>query len=212
MVFSRNKSVQGTIRADTAQRHIQKYTNKNPIHRYLLEHFFDVVADEIRNLPSDHILEFGCGEGLFLEKLKQRGIEFKSLLGIDLRAEALEHAASLHPDYRFRKIDILEWDYEPKSFDLVIASQVLEHLPNPNPVLKRLALLSRKHLLLTVPWEPWFRLVNLLRGRDLCRLGNHPEHVNLWGFTNFKRFVEKYALVTTARVAFPFTVVTARPH
>jgi hypothetical protein len=91
-----------------------------------------------------------------------------------------------------------------------VASQVLEHLPEPEIFLERLAAFSNKHLLLTVPWEPWFRTINLIRGRDIKRLGNHPEHINLWGLRGFERLVSKYATVEKAYTVFPFIVVVAK--
>jgi hypothetical protein len=32
----------------------------------------------------------------------------------------------------------------------------------------------------SVPWEPWFRLGNLGRGKNVMRWGNDPEHVNFF--------------------------------
>ncbi len=198
-----------SVREDTGIRHQKKYANRNPIHQLVLRRFFDIVADEIRGLSRGKVLEFGCGEGLFLRELKERNIYFKSLLGIDIRDDALEQARFLHPDYVFEKKDIFQWACDPKSFDLIIASEVLEHLIKPDRVMSRLTELCRKDMLLTVPWEPWFRLMNLLRGRDIRRFGNHPEHVNLWTYNEFLRFVNKYASVKNARTSFPFIIVSA---
>jgi trans-aconitate methyltransferase len=198
-----------TIRHDTTERHRQKYANKNPLHRFALDRFFDAVAREVRTLHPATTLEFGCGDGLFLQKLKDRHVLFEQLCGVDLRTDAIEHARHLHPDYRFECRDLLDWDLAGGSFDLVIASEVLEHLPEPARFLERMIHLSRRHLLLTVPWEPWFRLMNLLRGRDIGRLGNHPEHVNLWSFAGFVNFVASQAEVVRAYTVFPFTIVLA---
>jgi SAM-dependent methyltransferase len=198
-----------TIRDDTTQRHLRKYSNKNPVQRLVLDRFFDAVVREIRTLRPRSTLDFGCGEGLFLQKLKDRGLVLDGFCGIDLRADALEHARNLHPEYRFECVDLLRWNRPAASFDLVIASEVLEHMPEPASVLARLTHFSRQHLLLTVPWEPWFRLMNLLRGRDIGRLGNHPEHVNLWSFSGFCRFLESHVRIVRAYTVFPFTVVVA---
>jgi SAM-dependent methyltransferase len=198
-----------SVRKDTGMRHQKKYANKNPIHQLVLGRFFNIVADEIGSISRGNVLDFGCGEGLLLQELKKRNIYFESLLGIDIREDALEQARSLHPDYLFEKKDILQWDCKPKSFDLIIASEVLEHLIEPERVMVRITELCRKDILLTVPWEPWFRLMNLLRGRDIRHFGNHPEHVNLWAFNEFLRFVNKYASVKNARISFPFIIVTA---
>ncbi len=199
-----------TIRSDTGKRHVAKYANKNPIQRFVLARTFDAIGREIRSLAPARTLEFGSGEGLFLEQLKKRNLIIDNLVAIDIREDALESARALHPEYEFLNQDLLTWDRERRSFELVIASQVLEHLPQPGRFMQRLVELSAGHLLLTVPWEPWFRLMNLLRGRDIARLGNHPEHVNLWGLNAFRSFVGKYAEVERAYTVFPFIIAIAR--
>jgi SAM-dependent methyltransferase len=201
-----------TIQDDTGKRHRHKYENTNFIHRLTLGRFLDAIGREIKFLNLEHTLDFGCGEGLFLQELKQRGIIFKNLFGIDLRSDAVLDAQTLLPEYQFETVDLLSWDKPERSFDLVIASQVLEHLPNPDIFLKKLVLLSNRFLLFTVPWEPWFRLTNLARGRDLPRFGNHPEHINHWRKDSFKRFIEPHATITKLYTIFPFIIAIVKRY
>ena len=198
-----------TISIDTSKKHIAKYTNKNPIHRFTLGRFFDLVAQEIASMNVKQVLEFGCGEGLFLQELKKRNIIFNHLTGIDLRIRALQHAAIMHPEYSFLSADIMKSPFRCGQFDFVIASQVLEHVYHPDDVLKKLVSLCSAHLFLTVPWEPWFCLMNLLRGRDIKHFGNHPEHVNHWSLNKFKEFVASCTVVEKYFTVFPFIIVKA---
>jgi len=200
-----------TVRHDTTERHVKKYNNRNPIHRLALGRFFDRIAAELDTLQPPSVLEFGCGEGLFLKEVQQRGVRFEDYVGLDLRDDALATARSLHPRRRFENAELFRWKAPEEGFDLVIASQVLEHIPDPDPTLARLVEMCSGQLLLTVPLEPWFRILNFVRGRDLRRLGNHPEHVNLWTFSRFRSFVADHAEVVRAYRVFPFTVVIAKP-
>lgn len=197
--------------SDTAARHHHKYENKNPIQRFVLDRFFNAVAEEIRVIMPNRVLDFGTGEGFFLEQLKRRGFTFESLVGIDLREDALNKARSGNPSYEFINVDLFSWDIE-HSFDLVIASEVLEHLNNPARYLEQLSFLCKGHLLLTVPLEPWFQLMNLLRCRDIRRLGNHPEHINHWRYGKFKDFVSKYINIKRSYIVFPFIIVISEPY
>ena len=162
--MDKQKNLMAAMFSDTATRHRRKYEDKNPIQRFVLNRFFDAVAKEIRAIQPNKVLDFGTGEGYFLEQLKKRDLTFKSLVGIDLREDALNEARLRNPSYEFIKVDLFDWNIEHKSFDLVITSEVLEHLNDPARFLEQLSLLSRGHLLLTVPLEPWFRLMNLLQG------------------------------------------------
>ena len=198
-----------TIRSDTTERHVNKYRNKNLIHRYTLDRFFDQVVKEVKDINPQNVLEFGCGEGLFLDELKKRNVHFKKLTGIDLREDAISHAGYLFPEHTFHCIDL--FDFQPEQhFDLVIASQVIEHLVDPDIFIKKLISLTNKYLLLTVPWEPWFQLMNFIRGRDFMRLGNHPEHINHWTAKKLNKFVSKHALVHNVSLVFPFIILTAK--
>ena len=201
-----------TIRTDTAERHRGKYANTNPLHRLALGRFHDDMAETIRALKPASVLDFGCGEGFLLDKMAERGVDVPGYVGIDLRTDAIEEAARRHPSADFVLADIFDWPAQARKFDLVIASQVMEHLFEPARFLPRLGALASAHVLLTVPHEPWFQLMNLARGRDLIRLGNHPEHVNHWNVETFSAFVGEALDVERAWKAFPFVFVLARPR
>lgn len=199
-----------TIREDTSTRHIQKYGNKNPIHQLVLGRFLDAIAKELGEYSDEMVLDFGCGEAFFWKEMEARGVKLNSLTGVDLRDDALETAAKTFPQHTFISQDVLTWQTDSK-YDLVVASQVLEHLPEPHVFLKKLVTLSSKHLLFSVPWEPYFRLCNLARGRDVLRLGNHPEHINLWGKKTFIDFLEEEVEIIKYIPVFPFLLAIAKP-
>ena len=202
-----------TIRHDTTKRHRDKYENKNLVHRLVLGRFLDALAEELKPFQDVETLDFGCGEAFFWEEMKARGVEMSRLTGIDLREDALDVARHHFPQHEFLCQDLLEWKTSRK-FGLVVASQVLEHLPDPARFLSRLVELTeaKGSLLLTVPWEPFFMLSNLARGRDVRRFGNHPEHVNLWSKRGFRKFVELHADVSKSESVIPFTTIIARPR
>lgn len=201
-----------TIRDDTGARHRAKYDNPNPIQRWVLARFFQKMASWIRLLAPKSTLEFGCGEGLLLQALRTRGAVLPHYTGLDLREDALDFARRINlPSDRFVNADLRSWE-SPERFDLVLASQVLEHLPEPFPVMKKLGERCSGHLILSVPHEPFFQVSNLVRGRDIKRLGNHPEHVNRWTLQGFRSFVETEFDVVLCESSFPFTICVATPR
>jgi 2-polyprenyl-3-methyl-5-hydroxy-6-metoxy-1,4-benzoquinol methylase len=202
----KNKTI---IRHDNGLGNFKKYKNNNPLQKIVLRRFFDSVAKELNCLTKCSALEFGCGEGFFLNELLKREVCFESLVGVDLREDALVYARQLNPCYQFEKINILDNYLKDNSFDLVIASEVLEHLTCPDVYMKKMVSLSRRHLFFTVPWEPWFKFMNLLRGRDVSRLGNNPEHINHWGVKGFRSYVARFAKVEKVLTTFPFIIVRA---
>ncbi len=168
------------------------------------------MATAIATLAPRSILDFGCGEAFLVDRLLERGATLDGYVGVDLRADALDEARARLPAFEFVATDVLFWT-PAQRFDLVLASQVLEHLHEPEHYLARLRNLCSGRMLLTVPLEPWFRLLNLARGRDVLRLGNHPEHVNHWSLESFSAFVGARAAVIRAWTVFPFVFLLAQP-
>lgn len=200
-----------TIRDDTAFRHTRKYESRNPLHRCILGRFHRRVSDWLRETGAARVLDFGCGEGYFWRALSAHG-PLPDVVGLDLRREAIEAARASLPSFTFIEGDLFQFDPAGRAFDLVIASEVLEHLYDPGAHLARLCELASGRVLLTVPHEPFFRLCNLARGRDISRLGDHPEHVQHWSARGFARFASRYLVVERIERVFPFLLLLGRPR
>ena len=111
-----------------------------------------------------------------------------TIVGCDGAQEALAIARNLAPMVTFEVANIYEMPYEDKEFDLIVCSEVLEHLNNPKAALTELNRVG-KSLLITVPHEPWFRLGNLASLHNVARLGDPIDHINHWTFSGFKMFI-----------------------
>ncbi len=187
----------------------KKHSSPNPIQKKLIDNFYSTVIKILRPLEVDSILDVGCGEGFTLDKFKKEGIG-KKLSGIDYSDDALELGAKIYPDLDLKKGDIYDIKAKENSFDLVMATEVLEHLDDPNKALKELIRVSRKYIMLSVPNEPFFIGANFLRGKYLKSFGNHPEHINHWTFIGFEKFLKKNGLkIVESKHPFAWTLILA---
>jgi SAM-dependent methyltransferase len=186
----------------------QKHENPNPIQRALIARFHRGVADVVRAFAPEDILDVGCGEGYALAALRALGIDCP-LAGIDVSAPAIAEAQRRVPGATFRVMDALDLAREGRRYDLVMMLEVLEHIPEPARMLPALEALARRFVVLSVPWEPFFRGLNFARGKHLFALGNDPEHVNHWDRAGFVRFVAERFAVRRAPFVFPWTLVGA---
>ena len=187
----------------------QKHESKNPIQQALIGRFKAEAVRLVRGIDPGNILEVGCGEGYMLEALAQGGVTAE-LHGVDFSEPAIADARTrLGPRARLEARDARELADDGRQFDLVMMLEVLEHIPDPGQMLPILERLTRRHLLLSVPWEPMFRGLNFLRGKHLRAWGNDPEHVNHWGRRGFLRFVEQRFTVVEAPLVAPWTMVLA---
>lgn len=82
------------------------------------------------------VLDVGCGNGHLVGLLAGRGFE---AVGIDLSAEGIAVARRSHPEIRFEQLPaderVLETLGEP-AFDLVVSTEVIEHLYDPSAYFK----------------------------------------------------------------------------
>ena len=181
-----------------------KYQNKNPIHQFFLQRFLSRIAEVVKDVDARSILDAASAQGYVIGYLKNR-IPNLSFTGVDIDEEALEEARRTYPTEIFLLGDITAYRH-PQPVDLVLALEVFEHVPEPERAFKNLAGVNAKHFLFSVPHEPWFRSMNFLRGRHWSRLGNHPEHVNLWSKRRFKRDLEPYFEVIQDYSSYPWIV------
>jgi len=103
-----------------------------------------------------------------------------------------------------------ELPFRGDSFELVMCSEVLEHIDDPERALKELTRVASKHVLLSAPREPLWRALNVLRGAYLKDWGNTPGHVNHWSAASFERFVASKLEVRRKATPPPWTVLLGR--
>jgi ubiquinone/menaquinone biosynthesis C-methylase UbiE len=188
--------------------HTHKYTAPNPAIRLLTERWvanLDRILGRVEG-PVDRALEVGCGEGVIAARLHDRWGEVAAL---DLPDAGLRADWRGVDGPRFLHANALELPFADDRFDVVVAAEVLEHLPDPDRGLQEMARVGRRHLVLSVPREPVFRGCNLVAGRYVRDLGNTPGHLNHWSRRGFVRFVSQVAEVKEVTSPFPWTCVWA---
>lgn len=185
-----------------------KYGTKNPIARYLMQRFLAAFDDFVGMVPAGSALDVGCGEGHLSVRLAARGM---TVLGCDpdphVVAQANERlAAKGYPQACF-VAGIADLTASRSAADLVVCCEVLEHVRAPEAALEHLISLSRNYLLLSVPREPIWRVLNMMRGAYLSDLGNTPGHVNHWSSRDFINMVAARTSVVAIRRPLPWTMV-----
>jgi len=185
-----------------------KYENPNPIHQFVLGRFLSRVAQAVNDTGASSILDVACAEGYVIRFLRERihGLKFT---GVDIDTQALSEARRNLPGVPFFRGDIYSYAHSGP-VDLVMALEVLEHLNDVPRALQNMSRVQAKHFLFSVPHEPYFRLMNLLRGRHIKRLGNDPEHINLWSRRTFVRQVEPCFEPLRDYSSFPWTIILSR--
>jgi SAM-dependent methyltransferase len=85
------------------------------------------------------VVDVGCGRGLLLDKLRRRGWD---VVGLELSAQSAGYARDIL-GIDVRTCDLPEMGLPGSSVDLMILWHVLEHLPDPDHLLREVARLMR---------------------------------------------------------------------
>jgi hypothetical protein len=117
-------------------------------------------------------------------------------------------AAGVEIEFETRPLEALGPD--PDGAELVICCEVLEHLDDPERALDVLAELARPWLIASVPREPLWRALNLLRLSYVRDLGNTPGHLNHWSERGFVRFLTRRFEVVEVVNPLPWTMALCR--
>jgi SAM-dependent methyltransferase len=95
------------------------------------------------------VLDFGCGSGALLLAMRERGVD---AYGLEIDRPPIQQG--LHPaarPYVTLYDGALPSPFADEEFDVVVSSEVLEHIPAPVKALAEMVRLTRGTLLLTVP-------------------------------------------------------------
>jgi len=187
------------VRHEGARFRQEKYDSGNPVVRALIGRFFARIGGTLGELKPESVLDAGCGEGEMLRRVT---------LPPGTRTVLLDRNPASSAQL-LGSVDALP--FASRSFDVVTCLEVLEHLRDPRPAVEELRRVARRAVVMSVPYEPYFRMGNLLRGKYLSRLGDHPEHVQHWNLRSFGAFLAVSFRDVRLTEAFPWIIACCRP-
>lgn len=151
------------------------------------------------------LLDAGCGDGVLLKTLTP--LDGFETYGVDYNPLRVERAKKNAPKATVKQGDLRNLDFEDSFFDVIIMSQVLEHIPEDVSVLKSLARILKRDgiLILGVPNEGC--LLAQLRNKYLeSYISKTTDHVNFYTEKTIMRKIAEagFAVDRVARTGFFF--------
>jgi SAM-dependent methyltransferase len=188
-----------------------KYGSENPVVKRLMAGFHASLDDLWEMARPRSVLDVGCGEGVLTYEWAER-LNDGRIVGIDLDDPKLraEWEKRQRPNLEYRAEEATRLTFQNDEFDMATAIEVLEHVPEPEQTLAEMARVAERYLLVSVPREPIWRMVNMARGAYWKTLGNTPGHVNHWSKVGFKSLLTQYGAVEEIRSPFPWTMLLVR--
>ena len=188
-----------------------KYGSSNPLVRRMMASFERTATELLDLARPDSVLDVGCGEGVLVQRWAQR-LPGSRMVGIDLAEPSIQRGWAEHqaPNLEYRVVEEPGLPFADDEFEMASAMEVLEHLPDPGQMLAEMARCARGHLLVSVPREPMWRMLNMARGAYWSSWGNTPGHLNHWSARSLRALLSGAGEVVEMRSPFPWTMVLVR--
>jgi 2-polyprenyl-3-methyl-5-hydroxy-6-metoxy-1,4-benzoquinol methylase len=202
------RDAEGTVTGNT----YDKYGSTNPVVKRLMTGFERTLDELWAKAAPRSVLDVGCGEGVLTSQWAAR-LRDGRVVGIDLEDPALqaEWARRSAPNLEYRVMKAERLPFADGEFELAAAIEVLEHVPDPEHTVAEMARVARGgHLLVSVPREPLWRGLNMVRGAYLRDWGNTPGHLNHWSRRAFVALLSRHGEVREVRSPFPWTMLLVR--
>lgn len=107
-------------------------------------HRVATILNLLAQSPPESLIDLGCGNGQLLDEIAKR-FPRVTLTGVDLSQNQIDENRQRKPGVKWFAAD-LQTSVEPRvheTFDVVVASEIIEHLDEPEALLRNAALMSR---------------------------------------------------------------------
>lgn len=145
---------------------------------------YDVAAEAASRILPENLLEIGCGNGHFLEKILSLGIDVE---GVDINKDAVEVCKS-----KGLRVDAVNVFDIVKNYDMVVLFEVLEHMENAKELFEFITtklLRPGGHLVIAVPNPEGY-----LKELDINLLDMPPHHNSCWSLSTFEHLQTQFGL------------------
>ena len=199
---SRERSVKNIARSNDRAAFELIYGEPDLLEEYLGPErlaFYEAVAEVCARWSPRTIVDVGCGTGHLLAAALRRVPDIDRVVGIDQAEAAIARLAETVPSAEGIVGDIYDLSVPGPGFDLVLCTEVLEHLARPSAALDELANLCAPGgvIVVTVPDG---------------ELDTYEGHVNFWNEDEFGRLLAAFGEVDVERVDSDVLLGVLRPQ
>jgi len=148
----------------------------------------NILKNQLNEKTGLKILDFGSGAGTTAIALK---ILFNAdVTAIDSSNIIIEMCKNYHPEIKWICSDGIPDDLQPSSYDVVTMFHVLEHFPNPDEIMGKVAKILKPGGFLLIEVPNFNSILRKIRRMEWIYVIDH--HVNYFSKKSLKMFIEKF--------------------
>lgn len=146
----------------------------------------------IQLVEGPRVLDIGCGDGLFLRMVKEKGLNGS---GVDFSEEGVKKCKEKGLDARVTDPTQGKLPFGDGEFDSVTLLDILEHLYVPEDLLHEAARLSKKNIIISVPnFSSFPARLQVLFGKVPENNRPNKGHVFWFNYVNLKKIITNEGL------------------
>lgn len=154
-----------------------------------------LIREKMRKNPVK-ILDIGCGDGVYETLLSENTKKVAEFYGTDISHQQLKKTAGLFKEIKINDIDNERLPFNDSTFDVVICSEVMEHVFEPERIITEARRVLKRNgvLVLTVPNAGFIgtRIGLLLTGHSpMINYPANKPHIRFYGVGDIEGLVKK---------------------
>lgn len=185
---------------------LESYSNPNPISKYLYRNFYNKLDLLLKKSDaSDRILEVGCGLGESSLRI-QKMLNGQYFEVSEYDETYVKILLQNNFPISIKQESVYALERKNDEFDTVLLLEVLEHLDNYELALSEIFRVAKKRVIISVPNEPVWSILNIVRGKYLASLGNTPGHINKWNIRRLEKIISRYGKINAIFTPLPWMI------
>ena len=124
----------GEMNLEKYSRRKQFYSNEVP----------SLLLECMNRTQWSNLVDFGCGDGSLLHALDQQGyLQAKSVYALDLSEDRIDRVKEMNQEFTCLVADVCETNIDGGSVDLLLSTQVIEHVADDGEMVKEMRRILR---------------------------------------------------------------------
>ncbi len=191
---------------------LKEYNSSNIFTKYLINNYFKNLFKIINCFDTNYkFLEVGCGAGESSRRIYSF-LNGQSFEASEYDERYVRELKKLNLPFNVKQESVYELKRGNNEFDCIFFLEVLEHLEYPEAALKELFRVSNKYVLISIPCEPIWRILNMFRFKYLKNFGNTPGHLNHYSPNKITTLIKKFGKVKNYYFSFPWQIILAEKN